>query len=73
MMLLHFLCKNLSPVAWLGGVNGPADPDVSLDRALWGAWGSPSQPGGHTRAGKGTNTGGFAEFKERPKVRESKG
>lgn len=29
--------------------------------------------GGHTRAGEGTRTGGFDEFKERLKVRESKG
>lgn len=28
--------------------------------------------GGHSRAGKGTSTGGFAELKERLKVRESK-
>lgn len=42
---LHFLSENLSPMVLLGSVNGPANLDVPWDRALWGAWGSPSQHG----------------------------
>lgn len=73
MLLLLFLSENVSPAALLGSVNGPADLDVALDRALWGAWAALCSVGGHARAGEGTSTGGFEEFKERLKVRESKG
>lgn len=72
MLLLRFLSENLSPVAWLGSVNGPADLDVSLDRASGGLGAALCRVGGHSRAGKGTSIGGFAELKERLKLRESK-
>lgn len=62
MLLLGFLSESLSRVAWLG---------VWMELQTWmcpwtGHWGGL----GHTRAGKETSTGGFAELKERLKVRE---
>lgn len=73
MLLLLFLSENVSPAALLGGVNGPADLDVALDRALWGAWAALCSVGGHARAGEGTSTGGFEEFKERLKSKREQG
>lgn len=73
MPLLRFLSENLSLMVWLGSVNGPADLDVSLDRASAGLGAALCRVGGHSRAGKGISIDGFAELKQRLKLGESEG